>query len=1578
MSGSGGEIEVVIPDEGSGAAVFLTGRQIGKIKTLKNNEFGYGYSHDYTLRPEIAFPVNLQLFNTSILSQITITDPGAGYTSAPAVIISGGGGTGAEAEAVVKNNRLSEILIKNPGAGYSSQPTVTLKSEFTYVVNLDLNYLQFNFPHGITTGAEVQFRAEDIGSEVGVLPKPSSVGLTSLSSTQTYYAIAGETNGLESDQLRFALTPVDAESGNFITFLTQGDGRQVLLTEVFGGQAEAVVETSRFLEGEQVFQGEDFETATAFGVVSENDGWQIQPKILKVTNPDGDFVVGGKVQGVISRASGIIDNINIAKGVLNIDAITRTAGRFTDDVGKPSEIIQKIQDSYFYQNFSYVIKSQIPINRWKQQILENNHPVGFNMFGELSLTGGKDVSGRKVAADFTKQVNINEYTNVNEITSFGAAQPIYSTFNNSEVLFRKKRLTNSEEILTSIVKKIDDISSQFDGVTKAFPLQVEGEQVIVKDNQLLVTINGVIQAPGSSYQVVGNSIVFSEAPRPDSKIVYRNIDFDIMPITRLNLNTIAGIFPSIGDTLTGFTTETTAKVVATGATSIDVVDISGSSTGFALNERVDVGRTGFSALVGSIDKSFTKLFLQSIGGTFGTVLIGDRITGQTTGARATVTSIDLTENSIQVTDMSDGYFERGEDITFFNAGYGANILNVDSVNYKTIFEFGETVTNMDGDTAIVEETNLDLDGNISDTLVLSKTSGTAEYETGQYNLFLNDIFYSAASNIAARITSIAPYRDPITSINLERPVASGSWNTLVEGDTFFGQTSGAAGEVVRVDFEASPPILYYLPKTEQTFNLDPNTLDPETGQPVQVNETIQIYTTDPADPDTRIPGAITETINGQPRVGDVVDTLTINKGSTFFGMIFERLISLTNTNVILDDISKTTITPTEILDSTDRINADFLDFEEVRSTEIQYEGLTGGTLAAGDTLRSITVTYGNPVTDALNRWYDAANRIAANKQEIIDFANAQIAVGHPDFYYPGDNQTDQYSRFADAYRLITLNKDYIKAKSYDDMVAEYPSLVIPNADKCKRDIGKFVEALSMDMFQGGTVYTRKLLQSYFSADGTTFLYINNEAAATEYAFEQALGYMKNALTNMLTGTDTAGGQTYNLYDERSSGPNAGTGITADPSPGNPYGTAGSNTDNYGANHCSDVQSALQTLFDNVSEVLLAGTLSDLIELSTTFTYSVSEEKCRRDLGFFVDALVNDIRGDGNYGTVQFARSYFDANGAPLTNGLVGETAESITAINKARDMAKLAINNLLYDKDLTLVYDPTTYPGPYLTSSSEGHTYDPNYSQGTNFDDSTLCADVQAALDTLTTIATTAISAGNLNNVNALAVISDGSFQENENLRVFKVSYKDPQGNGFFLPGDTITGATSGATLSLKGSNAGLKWLFTNAITGVLQDREYISNTKLTATNATQTILEYKSGTKSLKINAGGYLSHPLSDVNKFGTDDFTIEMWIKPTTLSGLQYLWDTRTSGPSENGSPVLYLNGSSINWWYNGSDQITGAHNMGTTGWHHVAVTRTTNITKVWVDGTQVGGDYTDCLLYTSPSPRDRTRSRMPSSA
>ena len=67
------------------------------------------------------------------------------------------------------------------------------------------------------------------------------------------------------------------------------------------------------------------------------------------------------VTGVISKSSGVISDLKIAKGVLEIGSITKTTGQFIDDVGKPSEIIQKIQDSYYYQDFSYAVKSSVSI-----------------------------------------------------------------------------------------------------------------------------------------------------------------------------------------------------------------------------------------------------------------------------------------------------------------------------------------------------------------------------------------------------------------------------------------------------------------------------------------------------------------------------------------------------------------------------------------------------------------------------------------------------------------------------------------------------------------------------------------------------------------------------------------------------------------------------------------------------------------------------------------------------------------------------------------------------------------------------------------------------------------------------------------------------------------------------------------------------------------------------------------------------------------------------------------------------------------------------------------------------------------
>ena len=121
------------------------------------------------------------------------------------------------------------------------------------------------------------------------------------------------------------------------------------MTESFGGSATANVGTSTFLEGELVYQGDSLDVATATGYVSTNSGWQVGPRILKIVDYTGDFSANQRITGVISKSSGVISDLKIAKGVLEIGSITETTGQFIDDVGKPSEIIQKIQDSYYYQ-----------------------------------------------------------------------------------------------------------------------------------------------------------------------------------------------------------------------------------------------------------------------------------------------------------------------------------------------------------------------------------------------------------------------------------------------------------------------------------------------------------------------------------------------------------------------------------------------------------------------------------------------------------------------------------------------------------------------------------------------------------------------------------------------------------------------------------------------------------------------------------------------------------------------------------------------------------------------------------------------------------------------------------------------------------------------------------------------------------------------------------------------------------------------------------------------------------------------------------------------------------------------------
>ncbi len=68
------------------------------------------------------------------ITAINVTDGGNGYTSPPAVNITGGGGSGATAAASISGGAVTQITVTHGGSGYTSAPTVTVAPPSTQVL----------------------------------------------------------------------------------------------------------------------------------------------------------------------------------------------------------------------------------------------------------------------------------------------------------------------------------------------------------------------------------------------------------------------------------------------------------------------------------------------------------------------------------------------------------------------------------------------------------------------------------------------------------------------------------------------------------------------------------------------------------------------------------------------------------------------------------------------------------------------------------------------------------------------------------------------------------------------------------------------------------------------------------------------------------------------------------------------------------------------------------------------------------------------------------------------------------------------------------------------------------------------------------------------------------------------------------------------------------------------------------------------------------------------------------------------------------------------------------------------------
>ena len=189
---------------------------------------------------------------------------------------------------------------------------------------------------------------------------------------------------------------------------------------------------------------------------------------------------------------------------------------------------------------------------------------------------------------------------------------------------------------------------------------------------------------------------------------------------------------------------------------------------------------------------------------------------------------------------------------------------------------------------------------------------------------------------------------------------------------------------------------------------------------------------------------------------------------------------------------------------------------------------------------------------------------------------------------------------------------------------------------------------------------------------------------------------------------------------------------------------------------------------------------------------------------------------------------------------------------------------------------------------------------------------------------------------------------------------------GTFNVGNTLSYYdTNGTTLLASGviqSISGDFFIIDGKVLGFETPSDRDPKTITVAGNAKLKTAIKKYGLSSLFLDGtGDYISLASQPDFNFGTGDFTVEGWVYPTATGSFRTLFDLRSSTGDLNGIIIGLSNVDALYFYYNGNYRVGPAGSVPINTWTHVAFTKTSGNTKLWVGGVQVGVTYADANNY-----------------
>ena len=122
----------------------------------------------------------------------------------------------------------------------------------------------------------------------------------------------------------------------------------------------------------------------AGGASGTIDSFDSSRGLLRVKSVTGNFVID---ETLTSATSGTckLKKLDVATASVSVVSVADTDGEFINERGKLSETTMRIQDSLYYQDYSYVIKVGQSIARWRDAFKKTMHTAGFYFTGQVDI-----------------------------------------------------------------------------------------------------------------------------------------------------------------------------------------------------------------------------------------------------------------------------------------------------------------------------------------------------------------------------------------------------------------------------------------------------------------------------------------------------------------------------------------------------------------------------------------------------------------------------------------------------------------------------------------------------------------------------------------------------------------------------------------------------------------------------------------------------------------------------------------------------------------------------------------------------------------------------------------------------------------------------------------------------------------------------------------------------------------------------------------------------------------------------------------------------------------------------------------